>query len=553
MITQRFWPFKSAQNSIAAKIIRMTFSIYFVLAIILTTIHMVSEYYRVQDTIVDDMKIIQKTLGSGIAKIIWDIDLENLDTMLKGIYDSPVVVGVKLETDMLGEMVIGNVIGNDGKYLAYDRNGEPLEKSESMATLFNHTFPLVFTEGDDVEQVGSLSLYSSSDIVFQHVKLGFTFIVVNAFLKTLLLWVILYIIILHLLSRPLKILTEETSRIDLNTLDNASIDIQTCDEKTELKVLEKSFNAMLQKLKAAKEELVLKNRLIAKTSKAYSRFFPPNFLLHLNKDNITDLELGDSIQQDISILFSDIRSFTSISEKMTPDENFRFLNSYFGAVVPAISENHGFVDKYIGDGIMALFSGDKDHAVQAGIDIYKQLDEYNLKRIEAGDFPIHIGTAIHSGDVMLGTIGEKKYMETTAIGDTVNLASRLEGMTKMYGVKLIISEAVWRSLKNPDNFYIRLIDVVKAKGKNEPVSIYEVYNFDSPEIIKLKSSTKNVLEEGLALYQNKKFVDAKQRFEYCLTIFEDDSVAKVHLEHCISCLTTSPSSDWDGIKSFDTK
>ena len=162
----------------------------------------------------------------------------------------------------------------------------------------------------------------------------------------------------------------------------------------------------------------------------------------MNKQNILDVKLGDHALKEMTILFSDIRSFTSLSEKMTPQENFNFLNSYLKRMNPFIWNNKGFIDKYIGDCIMALFPDGEESALSAAIEMIKYLPIYNTHRCNYGYTPIKIGIGIHTGTVMLGTIGHEIFMQGTVISDDVNLASRLESLTKLFGISLIVSKEI---------------------------------------------------------------------------------------------------------------
>jgi len=207
---------------------------------------------------------------------------------------------------------------------------------------------------------------------------------------------------------------------------------------------------------------------------AYERFVPHQFLYFLEKASIIDVELGDQVQLEMSVLFSDIRDFTTLSEKMTPKDNFQFINAYLSRMESAILENHGFIDKYIGDAIMALFSGSADDAVNAGLAMLQQLEIYNQERVTAGEIPIKIGIGINTGNLMLGTVGGRNRMDTTVISDAVNLASRVESLTKNYGVPLLITQHTYTRLLNPHRYVISLIDTVKVKGKSELVKVYAV-------------------------------------------------------------------------------
>ncbi|MGF1534978.1 MAG: ATP-binding protein, partial [Elainellaceae cyanobacterium] len=178
---------------------------------------------------------------------------------------------------------------------------------------------------------------------------------------------------------------------------------------------------------------------LSKTSLAYARFVPHEFLNLLGRDRILDVKLGDQKQANMTIMFADIRSFTALSEQMTPKESFEFLNSYLAEVSPVIRQYGGFVDKYIGDAVMAIFPNAPDDAIQAAISIQRQVSQYNQARQAGGEAAIAIGIGIHTGSLILGTIGEEERMESTVISDAVNLAARLEKLTKLYGAGIIVS------------------------------------------------------------------------------------------------------------------
>jgi class 3 adenylate cyclase len=234
----------------------------------------------------------------------------------------------------------------------------------------------------------------------------------------------------------------------------------------------------------------------------------------------------------MSILFSDIRDFTMLSESMTPQENFKFINAYFSRMEPAIIENKGFIDKYIGDEIMALFSGGADSAVKAGITMLQTLTEYNQHRAKQGYVPLQIGIGINTGSLMLGTVGGKSRMDSTVIGDTVNLASRMEELTKNYGVSLLISHHTFLQLQDSNQYNFRIIDRLKVKGKSAAVSVYEIFDADSWEIREGKLVTKQEFEQGLLLYNMGSFNEAVHLFKDCLRVNPKDTVAQIYLKRC---------------------
>ena len=267
---------------------------------------------------------------------------------------------------------------------------------------------------------------------------------------------------------------------------------------------------------------------------AYGRFVPYEFLRLLNKESIVDVQLGDQVHREMSILFSDIRDFTSLSERMTPEENFKFINAYLSRMESAIIENHGFIDKYIGDAIMALFSGSADEAVNAAITMLQSLVQYNQHRAQSGYAPIKVGIGINTGSLMLGTVGGKNRMDGTVIGDAVNLAARLESLTKEYGVSLLISHQTLGRLHNPTEYSIRFIDQVKVKGKSKSVAVFEVFDGDEPQIKEGKLATKTIFEEGLFLYHQQAFRKAELKLEAVLRINPRDTVAQIYLQRCKS-------------------
>jgi PAS domain S-box-containing protein len=282
--------------------------------------------------------------------------------------------------------------------------------------------------------------------------------------------------------------------------------------------------------KQAETERIKFTEELFKLNQAFSRFVPRQFLQLLDKESVVDVQLGDQVQQEMSVLFSDIRDFTALSESMTPEENFQFINAYLSRMEPAIIENQGFIDKYIGDAIMALFSAIADDAVKAGIAMLQRLTEYNQHRVNSGYAPIKIGIGINTGCLMLGTVGGQNRMDSTVISDAVNLASRLEGLTKYYGVSLLISQQTLGRLHNPMEYCIRFIEQVKVKGKSKAVAVFEVFDGDKAEIKEGKLATKTFFEEGLWLYYQHSFREAAQRFEEVLRINPRDMVAQIYLK-----------------------
>ena len=227
-------------------------------------------------------------------------------------------------------------------------------------------------------------------------------------------------------------------------------------------------------------KITMNNHSLDDIVSAYSRFVPHQFVQLLGKDSVVDIDLGESLEKKMTILFSDMRDFTTLSESMTPRQNFEFINTYLERMEPVITKYHGVIDKYIGDAIMALFPTGPDDALDGAIGMLDTLAAYNKEREAIGHRPIFIGIGLNTGLMMLGTVGGRNRMESTVISDAVNLASRVESMTKSYGTSLLITEHTYCGLKDPSRYGIRFADRVMVKGKTQPQSVYEVFDGDPP-------------------------------------------------------------------------
>jgi len=287
---------------------------------------------------------------------------------------------------------------------------------------------------------------------------------------------------------------------------------------------------------------------LAKLNAAYGRFVPHDFLSLLEKPSIIEVKLGDNQAKNMTVLFADIRSFTALSEKMTPPENFAFINNYLGRVSPAIRKNNGFIDKYIGDAVMALFPTCPDDGVRAAIDMQKEVNLYNQQRQENALVPIAIGIGLHAGNLMLGTIGERERMESTVIADAVNLASRLEGLTKVYGSGILVSDAIIDRLDDREKYKYRFVDRVTVKGKTTAVSVFEIYDTETEESIQLKQQTAEVFQVGLDFYYQQKFVAAQKVFQNILHINPEDKVAMLYFKRSRKYRMYGTPDGWSGVE-----
>jgi class 3 adenylate cyclase len=321
--------------------------------------------------------------------------------------------------------------------------------------------------------------------------------------------------------QPVKELLTNMKLSGEGNLDNFTM-VRTNDEIGELS---EGYNNMTHKLKDYISHISAMNT-------ANARFVPRQFLEFLGKENLTDIELGDQVQKEMTILFSDIRSFTELSEGMTPKENFDFINHYLGYMEPVIAANNGFIDKYIGDAIMALFGDSVEDAINAAIDMRMALNEFNNDRLSEGQTPVDCGIGIHTGNLMLGIVGGEGRMDGTVISDAVNLASRLEGLTKIYKTSVIISEDTLLKIKDPSRYSYRFLDVAKVKGKREATYLYEIIDGESLPIRKLKMETLALYNSGIELFKNKIYSKAAVVFDKVLIANPADAAARLYFDRC---------------------
>ena len=280
---------------------------------------------------------------------------------------------------------------------------------------------------------------------------------------------------------------------------------------------------------------------------AYQCFVPQEFLSLLNKESILEITLGDQSKKRMTVMFADVRGWTTLSETMSPQENFNFINAYLKRVSPVIKEHHGFIDQYYGDGVMALFPDSPDDAVQAAIAMHGAVAEYNLEREKEGFRPIGIGVGLHIGNLMLGIIGSEERMQGAVVADDVNLASRLEGLTRIYGSSITLSETTFSQLEDPERYRHRFVDKVRVKGKKNAVAVHEVFDGDPPGVVELKDQTKALFEAGLHLYYDRKFSEASVQFNQVLQTNPEDKAARIYLERSARYMVSGVPDDWQGI------
>ncbi|MBV8424067.1 MAG: hypothetical protein JO349_02665 [Candidatus Eremiobacteraeota bacterium] len=285
---------------------------------------------------------------------------------------------------------------------------------------------------------------------------------------------------------------------------------------------------------------------------AATRFVPREFLEQLGRNDIKGLQLGDHAEGTMTVLFSDIRSFTTLSGSMTPEQTFKFVNSYLTRIGPIIREYGGFIDKYIGDAIMALFPDKPRDAADAAVSMQRRVVVYNEERARAGYKPVAIGIGIHYGDLMMGTIGETLRFETTVISDAVNIASRLESLTKTFGVLILASSEVMAAA-DATLYCSRRLGDVQVKGATHPVTLYEICDADPPSLLAHKMDTREVFDIGRVAYAHGDFTEAYRAFHDITRANSADRPAVYYRDRAAVLASSATREEWDGVDHMETK
>ena len=257
---------------------------------------------------------------------------------------------------------------------------------------------------------------------------------------------------------------------------------------------------------------------------ATGKFVPYEFIGSLGHSVITDVKLGDQVEKIVTVLFSDIRDYTSLSEQMSPEENFKFVCAFNERMGPAIRRHNGFINQYLGDAIMAIFPRNAEDALLAAIEMQREVQDLNTARTAQNQSTIQIGVGMHTGPLIMGITGDKDRMDATTISDTVNIASRLESLTKHYSVNIILSDSSLKQIGKQDGFHLRSLGLVQLKGKREAVEIHEC--FDTLPDKENKLNTLAAFNEGVSLFLNKSFHEANLAFKKVVDTDPFDHTAK---------------------------
>jgi adenylate cyclase len=293
-----------------------------------------------------------------------------------------------------------------------------------------------------------------------------------------------------------------------------------------------------------------------KIKNAFQHYLNPAVINEL-MEHPEQLQLGGQ-KKELTVFFSDVRGFTTISETLSPEALTALLNEYFTPMTTLILESGGLLDKYIGDAIMAVWGAPiplddhADRALQASLLMLDELASLQSKWKAKGLPPIDIGIGLNTGPMVVGNMGSDQRFDYTVLGDAVNLGARLEGINKQYGTRILLSEFVRARLKDPQKFLLREIDCLKVKGKNEPVVIFEGVHAGVRPMEQLREVV-GLFERGLAFYRQGDWDRAISQFNAALRVLPEDEPSKIFVDRCEMLKAKDPGQDWDGVWVMTTK
>ena len=302
-------------------------------------------------------------------------------------------------------------------------------------------------------------------------------------------------------------------------------------------------------LKEAKE----REEAIRSIHEVSQKFVPNEFIKSLGKDRLTEVSLGDLVEKEVTVLFADIREFTTISENLDPEDNFLFINSFNKRMGPIVRKNDGFIMQYLGDGFMALFPNGSQTALRASVEMHSELRIFNEERAVKERFPIKLGIGMQNGNLIMGITGDIERLDAAIISDTVNTASRIEGLSKHYGSSILLTDNCKNNLTHSEEFDFRYFGPVQVKGIQKPIDLYECINGDNEQLSKHKLATLKTFEEGMKQYFMKEFAMAAVTFQQIVKKERSDSAAKLFLNRSAHMITQETGDDWKGIASISSK
>jgi len=332
-----------------------------------------------------------------------------------------------------------------------------------------------------------------------------------------------------------RVSTQVKFRAMQKELERANAKLASTNEYLEQRVTERTV------------DLAEANTRMRKTNRAFAKFVPREFITLLGHQDLTKLKLGDQVETEATLMFVGIRGFTKQTQGMRPDARLAYLNRYMAHIAPAIREHQGFVDKYVGDALMALFPTSTADAVEAALAIHEALKAFSA---ESNETPLSVGIGLHCGSMLLGTIGEAERMESTVISDVVDCTAKLERLTKRFIVHTLLSGPMYATLDAQLTRWTRKIARIKFDAEKEHMDIYELFAGDTSQ--EAKRTTREAFESGLAAYEDSNLAQACECFETVLAVNPGDRLARRLFRRSQNLLGEGVPAGWSGIYQVPT-
>jgi class 3 adenylate cyclase len=283
------------------------------------------------------------------------------------------------------------------------------------------------------------------------------------------------------------------------------------------------------------------------------KFVPSEFIGSLGRKNITEVTLGDLVEKEVTVVFADIRDFTTISEEMNPEDNFLFVNAFNRRMGPIIRRNNGFILQYLGDGFMALFPQGSQDALTACVEMQNAIIEYNGVRRKKNRSPLYVGMGMQNGKLIMGITGDVERLDAAIISDTVNTAARIEALSKHYGTSILLTQECKDNMTDSSAYNFRYLGPVQVKGKQKYIYLYECIDGDEELLRTHKLNTLPTFDHGMDLYFNKEFAMAAVTFQQIFKMNERDLTAKLFLNKSAHLITKEIGDSWEGIETMKNK
>jgi len=472
----------------------------------------------------------KKKLGTEVLNLYQELNvIYNFSEKLTETIDPDVIAQLTLE------QAIHSIPSHSGVIVLWDeehrqltipaQSGEPLFDQENLRT--NSGILLKIGLSGQSEIMSDLSVLKEKGIIEKNVQS-----VIYAAMK------VKHRILGAIILAGLQ--TEQYSAAHLKLLVTLALQSSTAIESAML--YEKNIQEVRER-----EEAILRIHEVTK------KFVPNEFIRLLGKEALTDVRLGDQAEKNVTVLFTDIRDFTSLSEQMTPGENFRFVSSFNERLGPVIRTHHGFINQYLGDSIMAIFPRHPDDALYAAVGMQKAVHALNEQRQSEGLPPIRAGIGMHTGPLIMGITGDENRLDAATISDTVNTAARIESLTKYYKSPLLLSGETLRQISDEGKFYLRQLGKVQLKGKHQLLSIVECINGYPVTIIEKKIHNLAPFSEAMNAYWDQQFEHAVTAFQAILDTDPDDRTAAFFMDNALNYCRNGVPENWTGAEEMLSK